>query len=293
MTETMETLRVLAQEWIIAHSLAIVTIILLVVGMRIFNAFVLDKLVRKIIPSNHFHSAQAEKQREDTLIRIARGTLSGLVWVLAALMILSEMGVNIGPLLAAAGVAGLAIGFGGQYLIRDIVAGIFIILENHYRVGDVVCLDDVCGVVEDVSIRMTTLRDLDGTVHNIPHGTVQRSANKSKDFARVNMNIGISYDADLDQVIEVINRVGAELALDPLWENDILKAIKFERVDKFGDSTIDMKVLGDTKPLRQWAVAGEFRMRLRKAFAKEGIDLPFPQMVVHTPGLSEMKAKKS
>ena len=124
-------------------------------------------------------------------------------------MILSEMGVNIGPLLAAAGVAGLAIGFGGQYLIRDIVAGIFIILENHYRVGDVVCLDDVCGVVEDVSIRMTTLRDLDGTVHNIPHGTVQRSANKSKDFARVNMNIGISYDADLDQVIEVINRVGA------------------------------------------------------------------------------------
>jgi len=144
------------QVWILGHSLAILSIVVLIIGMRIFNAVVLDKLIRKLIPAAHFHSVRAEKQREDTLIRIARGTLNTIVWILAILMALSEVGVDIGPLLAAAGVAGLAIGFGGQYLIRDIVAGLFIILENQYRVGDIVSLDEVTGVVEDVSIRMTT-----------------------------------------------------------------------------------------------------------------------------------------
>ena len=279
------------QVWILGHSLAILSIVVLIIGMRIFNAVVLDKLIRKLIPAAHFHSVRAEKQREDTLIRIARGTLNTIVWILAILMALSEVGVDIGPLLAAAGVAGLAIGFGGQYLIRDIVAGLFIILENQYRVGDIVSLDEVTGVVEDVSIRMTTVRDMDGTVHHVPHGTVQRSANMSKDFARVNLNIGVSYSADLDQVIQVLNRVGSELATDSLWAQDIIQPVQFLRVDKFDDSVIQMKVMGDTKPLRQWAVAGEYRMRISKAFAKEGIDLPFPQMVVHTPVLAAPKKK--
>ncbi len=268
-------------QWIQAHGVAVVSIILLAIIIRTLGRIFLARVIRRLVPRSHFHSSEAEKQREDTLIQIAKGTLNWLVWVVAVLMILSEAGINIGPLLAAAGVAGLAIGFGGQYLIRDVVAGMFIILENQYRVGDVVCLDDTCGSVEEISIRMATLRDLDGTVHHIPHGTVSKVSNLSKDFARVNINIGVSYSANLEQVIKVINMVGTELAADSVWAADILKPIQFERVTDFADSAVMIKVLGDTKPLRQWAVAGEFRKRLKIAFDAEGIEIPFPQRVVH------------
>jgi small conductance mechanosensitive channel len=269
-------------EWVIAHGVAVVVIVILAFIVRYVGGFFLERLIRRIIPSRHFHTPEAEKQREDTLIRITRGTLGAIVWVLAALMVLSESGINIGPLLAAAGIAGVAIGFGGQYLIRDIVAGLFIILENQYRVGDVVCLDSTCGLVEDISIRMATLRDLDGTVHHVPHGSVTKASNLSKDYARVNLNIGVSYASDLETVIRIANEVGADIAGDPLWKNDVLKPVQFERVEDFADSAIIVKVLGDTKPLRQWAVAGEYRKRIKIAFDKAGIEIPFPQRVVHT-----------
>ena len=267
--------------WLLTHGIGIAAILALAIGVRIFGSVFLEKIIRRLIPRSHFHTEQAEKQREDTLIRIARGTLNVLVWVLALLMILSEMGINIGPLLAAAGVAGLAIGFGGQYLIRDVVAGLFIILENQYRVGDVVCLDDTCGLVEDISIRMVSLRDLDGTVHHVPHGVVSKTSNLSKEFARVNMNLGVSYSSDLEKVITVINEVGAALAEDEEWKDKIVSPITFQRVEEFADSAVMVKVLGDTKPLQQWAVAGEFRKRIKIAFDKKGIEIPFPQRVLH------------
>lgn len=196
-------------------------------------------------------------------------------------MILQEAGIAIGPLLAAAGIAGLAFGFGGQYLIRDLISGLFIIMENQYRIGDVVCFDGTCGLVEDISMRMTTLRDLDGVVHHVPHGEVKKVSNLSKKFSRVNLNIGISYNSSLEKVITVVNKVGRELADDPKWKEHILKAPQFLRVDDFGDSAIIIKILGETKPIKQWEVAGEFRKRLKLAFDREGIEIPFPQRVVH------------
>jgi len=200
---------------------------------------------------------------------------------LALLMIFQEMGVAIGPLLAAAGIAGLAFGFGGQYLIRDLISGLFIIMENQYRIGDVVCFDKTCGLVEDISMRMTTLRDLDGIVHHVPHGEIKMVSNLSKQFARVNLNIGIAYNSDLERVISVVNRVGEELANDPAWREFIIKPPQFLRVDDFGDSAIIIKILGETKPLKQWDVTGELRKRLKIAFDREGIEIPFPQRVVH------------
>lgn len=271
----------LATNWLVTHGLAIVVIIVLaIVAHRVARIFI-DRLIRKIVRPGRFSTPQAEKAREDTLIRISYGTLHTILWVVTILMVLSEVGVNIGPLLAAAGVAGLAIGFGGQYLIRDVVAGLFIILENQYRVGDVVCLDDTCGLVEDISIRMATLRDLDGAVHHVPHGTTNKVSNLSKEFARVNMDIGVSYDSNMETVIKTVNKVGEKMADDPQWKEDIIKPIAFERVDEFADSAIVIKVLGDTKPLRQWAVAGEFRKRIKIAFDKAGIEIPFPQRVLH------------
>ena len=196
-------------------------------------------------------------------------------------MVLSELGVAIGPLLAAAGVAGIAIGFGGQYLIRDLFSGFFILIENQYRIGDVVCFDQTCGTVEEISLRMTRLRDLDGVVHHIPHGEVKTVSNLSKQFSRVNLNIGVAYDANLEKVIEVVNTVGKELSEEGAWKQDIIQPPAFLRVDEFTDSSVVIKIVGDTQPGKQWGVAGELRKRLKIAFDKAKIEIPFPQRVIY------------
>ena len=267
--------------WFFDHGIKIAAIIIVAYLIRKFAGIFIEKIIKKIVIFDHFLTKEAERKREDTLIRIFTVSLGILVWLLALLMILQETGIAIGPLLAAAGIAGLAFGFGGQYLIRDLICGLFIIMENQYRIGDVVCFDGTCGLVEDISMRMTTLRDLDGIVHHVPHGEIKRVSNLSKQFARVNLNIGISYSSNLEQVISVVNKVGKELTEDPAWKEHILTAPQFLRIDDFGDSAIVIKILGDTKPLKQWDVAWELRKRLKIAFDREGIEIPFPQRVVH------------
>lgn len=269
--------------WFISHGIKIVVIIILAQLICRCGKIFIEKPIRKFVISRRFLSEEAEKKREDTLIRIFSTSLSILIWMIAFLMILQEIGFATGPLLAATGIIGLAFSFGGQYLIRDLISGFFIILENQYRLGDVVCFDGTCGLVEDISLRMTTLRDLDGIVHHIPHGEVRKVSNLSKHFARVNLNIGISYSSNLEQVISVINKTGEELANDPAWREFILKSPQFLRVDDFGDSAIIIKILGETKPLKQWDVSGELRKRLKIAFDREGIEIPFPQRVIHQP----------
>jgi small-conductance mechanosensitive channel len=265
--------------WFGEHGLRFLLIIALGLFSQYFVKFLIVKVVRRLIQAGRI-SKEAEVKREDTLIRVLSGTSTIVIWVVMLLMLLSQAGIAIGPILAAAGVAGIAVGFGGQYLIRDLISGVFIILENQYRTGDVVCFDTTCGLVEDMSLRMTTLRDLDGTVHHIPHGEVKKVSNLTKYYSRVNINIGVSYDTNLEKVIEVINRVGNELANDPLWKDAIIKAPQFLRIDNFADSAIILKILGDTQPIRQWDVAGELRKRLKLAFDAEGIQIPLPQRVV-------------
>ena len=267
--------------WLLGHGLKIAVIVIIALIINKFGGIFIEKVVRRTVASDHFLSEQAEKKREDTLIKIFSATIRVLVWLLAIMMSLQEAGIEIGPLLAAAGIAGLAFGFGGQYLIRDLIGGLFIIIENQYRVGDVVSFDSVSGVVEDITLRMTTLRDMDGTVHHVPHGEVKTVSNLSKHFARINMNIGISYNADLEKVISVVNAVGKDMADDPEWKDRIIKAPHFLRIDDFGDSAVIIKIYGDTKPSEQWSVAGELRKRIKVAFDKEGIEIPFPQAVIH------------
>ncbi len=266
--------------WLLNHGIKILIVLIAAWLIHKFGKIFMERIVRKIIVSGRFLTKEAEKKREDTLIRIFSNVLGVFIWVFAGLIILQEAGFAIGPLLAAAGIAGLALGFGGQYLIRDLIGGLFIIIENQYRVNDVVCFDGTCGLVEDISLRMTTLRDLDGVVHHVPHGEIKKVSNLSKYFARVNLNIGISYSSNLDHVISVVNKVGQELTEDPNWKEFILKAPQFLRVDDFGDSAIIIKILGETKPIKQWDVTGELRKRLKLAFDKEGIEIPFPQRVI-------------
>jgi len=246
-----------------------------------FGDLFIEKTIRKLVVADHFLTKESERKRENTLIRIFTGVLNIMIIIIAAMIVLSELGVNIGPLLAGAGIAGLAFGFGGQYLIRDIISGLFIILENQYRVGDVVCLDRTCGLVEDITLRMTILRDLDGTVHHIPNGAVTKASNLSKFFSRVNLNIGIAYNSNLEKVIKVVNKIGKEMAEDQKWKEYIIKPPQFLRVNEFADSAIIIKILGETQPLKQWDVTGELRKRIKIAFDKEGIEIPFPQRVIH------------
>jgi small-conductance mechanosensitive channel len=281
MTEFIKNISEILIPWFFSHGLKIIAILLVAYLIKRFARSFIERIIRKVVVPDHFLSKEAEKKREDTLIGIISGAGNIIIWLTALLMALQELGVAIGPLIAAAGIAGLAFGFGGQYLIRDLISGLFIIFENQYRVGDVVCFDDICGLVEDITLRMTTLRDMDGTVHHVPHGEIKKVSNLSKHFSRVNINIGISYSANLEKVIEVVNRVGQELAQDPDWKESIIKPPQFLRIDDFADSAIIIKILGDTKPIKQWDVAGELRKRLKIAFDKEGIDIPFPQMVIH------------
>ncbi|MFA5095315.1 MAG: mechanosensitive ion channel family protein [Candidatus Paceibacterota bacterium] len=267
--------------WVLTSGLKIAGIIIVSFLIRKFSHIFIEKFIRKMVVSNRFLSKNSEKQRGDTLIKIINSTVSVLVFLIAGLMILQELGIEIGPILAAAGIAGLAFGFGGQYLIRDIISGLFIILENQYRIGDVVCFDQTCGLVEDISLRMTSLRDLDGTVHHVPHGEIKKVSNLTKYYSRVNLNIGIAYNSNLEKVIAVVNKVGKELSEDPEWKDFITKPPQFLRVDDFADSAIIIKILGETKPIKQWDVAGELRKRLKMAFDNENIEIPFPQRVIH------------
>lgn len=269
-----------AQPWLLAHGIRVfiitaATIILVFVGKKL-----IERAVKQIVIGNNEQYWISERKRADTLIRIFSGVSLITITTIAVLMIAQEVGLAIGPILAGAGIVGIAVGFGGQYLIRDMISGFFIILENQYRIGDVVSLDGTGGLVEDITMRMTTLRDMDGTVHHIAHGEIKRVANLTKKFSRVNLNIGISYQSDLDHVINVINEVGNELAQHTSFKDSIIKPPQFLRVDDFADSAIIVKIVGETQPIKQWEVAGELRKRLKIAFDREGIEIPFPQRVV-------------
>lgn len=267
--------------WLLSSGLRILVIIVIAFFINKVITGLIDKMVRiAVVPNNH-SSKEAEKKREDTLIHIFSITAKIVIFSIFILMVLQEFGVVIGPILAAAGIVGLAFGFGGQYLIRDIISGLFIILENQYRIGDVVKFENLGGVVEKISLRMTTLRDLDGTVHHIPHGEIKEVSNYAKDFARINMDIGVSYDANLEHVIGVVNETGNALAQDAQFKEFIIKAPQFLRVNDFADSSVMIKILGETMPLKQWEIAGELRKRLKIAFDLEGIEIPFPQRVIH------------
>ena len=267
--------------WLLSHGVKIIIIVVAAYLLNIIISRIIIRTVRVTIVADETMSEESEKKREDTLIHIFKGAFRIVLLVIAILMILQEGGLEIAPILAGAGIVGLAVGFGAQYLIRDIITGLFIIIENQYRIGDVINIDTTGGLVENITLRMTTLRDLNGTVHHIPHGEIKRVSNLSKNFARVNLDIGISYNSNLEHVIEVINQTGIDLAKDPAYKDFIISPPKFLRVNDFADSAIMIKILGDTKPLKQWEITGELRKRLKIAFDREGIEIPFPQRVIH------------
>jgi small-conductance mechanosensitive channel len=269
--------------WLLSHGIKVICILIV--------AFLINRAGKKIIARTIIKGIkdttdEATEKRQKTLIRIFSGALNIIIWLVAIMMILPEFGINVGPILAGAGILGVALGFGAQYMIRDFLAGLFIIIENQYRVGDVICLDDVCGGVEDVTLRKTVLRDLDGKLYHIPNGSFKMAANLTKGYSRAHMNVSVAYKEDLDEVMRLINKVGQEMATEDPWKEYIIKPIQVlgPGPNKFAESGIEIKVLGETKPLKQWDTLKEFRRRLKIAFDKEGIEIPFPQMSIWPRG---------
>jgi len=286
--------------WLGGHGWRIALMILLTVGSIVAVGEFVPKLVGSTLIRRAGESEEEISKRGATLSGVLVGTGQITVLFIAMFMLLLELQINIAPILAGFGVAGIAIGFGAQSLVKDIVTGIFIILENQYRVGDWVKIADIDGLVEDINLRRTVLRDFSGTVHVVPNGEIRVASNYTKELARVNMNVSVAYSEDIDHVISVINRVGKELAEDPEWAPSILTPPQALGVDKLGDSGIEIKILGETKPMQPWATMRELRLRLKKAFDKEGIEIPWPHTKVYfgnspsiDDGLISIKRSKS
>ncbi len=256
-------------------------------------AVVLDYAIHRMIPhalrltvERQMKGQEEEEiqQRVDTLASVFTAGGRVIIVLVTLLTLMPLAGISIGPLLAGVGILGLAVGFGAQSLVKDVISGLFILLDNQYSKGDVVSVGGVTGSVEDVGLRRTVLRDLDGIVHYIPNGEIAVASNYTQEYSRVNLNVGVSYSEDLDHVMGVIDRVGEEMAADPEWASSIITPPKSLRVDNLGDSGIDIKVVGDTKPVKQWTVMGELRKRIKKAFDEEGIEIPYPHRVIVTRG---------
>ena len=222
-----------------------------------------------------------EEKRAKTLSGIVSATISVTIYVVAIMMIITECGVNIGPLLAGAGIAGLAIGFGAQTLVKDLISGFFLLMEDQIRVGDVANIAGIGGLVEAINLRTTRLRDLEGKVHIIPNGAITVATNFTRDWSRALIEIGVAYKENVDNVISVLQEVGEELRNDPAFKEVILEPMTVQGLDSFGDSSINIRLYFKTLPIKQWEVGREFRKRVKKAFDERGIEIPFPHRTVY------------
>jgi small conductance mechanosensitive channel len=219
-------------------------------------------------------------QRAQTIGVVLRSVVGVVVWTVALLTCLGELGINLAPLLAGAGIAGIAIGFGAQTLVRDFLSGLFMMLEDQFGVGDVIDVGEASGTVEGVSLRTTRVRDVEGVVWHVPNGEITRVGNKSQQWSRALLDIAVAYDTDLSTALRVIKETADELSRDPEWSPVILSEPEVWGVEDLAASSMVIRLVVQTRPLEQWRVARELRARIKGAFDATGIEIPFPQQTV-------------
>lgn len=264
----------------------ILAIVVIALVMHAVSATVLDHVVRRLIRPEAFETKLDEKKREDTIVSIFRTAAGLVIWLTALGAIFSVLHFNIASVATGAGFFGIIVGLGAQTAIRDVVAGIFILIENQYRVGDIITLQGgttglgTSGVVEEISLRITKLRGIDGTLNIVRNGEAAIITNRTFRYSSVVLDLRLDYNSDIDLVEKVMNEVGIELAADPAFSEFIDAPIAFLRVDDFTESAIIVKVLGKVKPAKQWDVAGAYRRRLLVAFKKHDITIASPRMVI-------------
>ena len=236
--------------------------------------------IPRLMPAGKEPVITEREKRAHTVASLLRTAGTTLVVIVAVMMVLREVGLDITPLIAGAGVAGLAIGLGAQSLIRDVIAGVFILLEDQFHVGDVLQAAGVNGQVEQMTLRMTVVRDLQGTVHFIPNGEIKVVSNLTKEWSRVVLEIGVGYEEDVDRVMAVLAEVGRSLTEDESFGKLVLEPPQVLGVEALTDSQVTIRMLAKTVPFKQWEVARELRRRIKSRFDREGIQTPYPHRVV-------------
>jgi small-conductance mechanosensitive channel len=242
-------------------------------GIRLFKAYLMARA----------KGNAEEVKRIDTLGRVFRYIVSVVIILVAGMLILSEVGISIAPILATAGVLGVAVGFGAQSLVKDYFTGFFLLLENQVRQGDVVEAGGKSGLVEEVTLRYIKMRDYDGNVHFVPNGTVTTVTNMSREFAYSVVDVGIAYREDVDEVMRIMHEVAAQMRRDEVFGAKILDDFEIAGVDQWADSSVVIKCRFKVMPLEQWGVRREFLHRLKRAFDTHGIEIPFPHLTLY-PG---------
>lgn len=254
-----------------------ILLILIFAWLLMFVAKIsLKKLEKTLLEREEGEESSEDSKRAETLVRLLRQGVRIMLTVVAILVILREIGIQIGPILASAGIAGLAVGFGAQNLVRDVISGFFLILENQVRVGDVAVINGTGGLVENINFRTIILRDLSGTVHVFPNGSINTLANLTREWSAYVFDIGIAYKEDVDRVMEMMRELGAELRQDPKFGPLMVDDIEIFGVDQFADSAVIIKGRIRTKPIKQWDVGREYRRRLKNLFDEKGVEIPFP-----------------
>ena len=266
-----------AVQWIISAGLKILVIIALtVVGIKVARMIIKRVFVIFMKPDD----IEMQK-RIDTISGLARFIATVIIGVIGGFMILDVLDIDITPLLATAGILGVAIGFGAQHLVADVISGVFILLEDQIRVGDVVTLSGKSGLVEKITLRMVVLRDVSGNVHFIRNGLIDVVTNMTKDYSCYVFDIGVAYREDTDEVVKTIQEVDETIRNDPDFVERILEPIEIMGVDRFADSSVIIKARTKTVPNQQWSVAREFNRRLKKAFDRKNIQIPYPHVTLY------------
>lgn len=266
----------------------LLTLFIAWIGMKLLLKF-LGRLERRLLRKSKEadEPASESEKRIETIVRLLRQGLMLLLWLTAALIVLKEVGVEIAPIIASAGIVGLAVGFGAQNLVRDIISGFFIILENQVRVGDVAIINGTGGLVERINFRTIVLRDLGGIVHIFPNGTVTTLSNLTNEWSAYVFDIGVAYKEETDKVVAIMAEVGQKMLADAEFGAFMLEEPEIFGVDKFADSAVMIKGRIKTKPIRQWAVGREYLRRLKYAFDEQGIEIPFPHRTIYSGEISK------
>jgi len=251
------------------------------VGLRLTEWLVRRGVERRRYLMRGWDFEDSNEKRTESIVRVLLTAVRAIWGVLAIIVVLGSFGVNLGSILASVSLISIALGFGAQYMVRDYLSGILILSEDQFRVGDSVEINKISGTVEDMRLRLTVLRDGDGTIHHIPNGDIRIASNKSKEFNKINQVVTVGYGTDPRRVFSIIDEIGQAIATDPEWSDFVLEPMHASRVQELSDKGIVVKVNGETIPGKGGAVEGEFRLRLMTAFAKAGIEIPYPQIVVH------------
>ncbi len=265
--------------WLTTSGIKILGILVSLLVLSQMSRWIVKWLERFVRDKDPLQATEAMK-RAQTLGNILRHALVIVISFIAILMILGELGIQLGPLLATAGIGAVAIGFGAQSLVKDVISGFFIILENQYRIGDAIEVAGVSGLVESVSLRRTVLRDLEGRVHTIPNGEIKIVSNLSKEWSRSVLDVGISYREDVDQIIDLLSQIGKELEAEEPYKSAILEPLQILGVERFGESQLVIRMMVKTAPLKQWEVGRELRRRIKVRFDEKGIQIPYPHRVL-------------